>query len=172
LQNPKLNFPNFLYSGQNEALHSKQLNLAEKPNFALRHDTQTLKNTHYNTVLLTYEITSKQYYKKTVIRVACGTPQYSFSLNKCTIEYSTIEQRTTKRIILPQHPVFGLGQSKEPLQHHRLYTGPGQAAGGNPPACLIQPWHASTKIYETLCPCVIVHEQDTMLKKCLVMLSI
>ncbi len=27
-------------------LHSKQLNLAEKSNFALRHDTQTLKDTH------------------------------------------------------------------------------------------------------------------------------
>ncbi len=31
------------------------------------------------------------------------------------------------------------------------YISPGQTAGENPLACLIQPWHASTKIYETVC---------------------
>ncbi len=40
---------------------STQLNLAEKTNFALRHDTNT--HTLQHTVLHTDEINSKQYYK-------------------------------------------------------------------------------------------------------------
>ncbi len=95
----------FLYSGQNEAFHSKQLDLAEKPNFALRHDTQTLKHTH----TLQHGFT-----------VVHGTPQVFYSLISCTVEYSTKPQTTTKVIIQPQHPVFGLWQAKEPLQHHRI----------------------------------------------------
>jgi len=42
------NSPNLLYSGQNEALHSKPFDFAEKTNFALRHDTQVLRNTQTN----------------------------------------------------------------------------------------------------------------------------
>ncbi len=41
---------------------------------------------------------------------ACGTPQMFYSSFECTVEYSIIQQ-TTKIIILPQHPVFDLGQT-------------------------------------------------------------
>ncbi len=54
--------------------------LLEKTNFALRHDTQTLKNTHYNTVLHTDRDKFKTILQKPVISVACGTPQVFYSL--------------------------------------------------------------------------------------------
>ncbi len=59
---------------------------------------------------------------KTILHksVAWGTPQVFYSLIECNVEYSTIQKTTTKIIILPQRPVFGLGQAKDPLQHHRL----------------------------------------------------
>ncbi len=117
--------------------------LLKKTNFALRHDTQTVKNTHTTTQFHTLMRSIQNNTTKTVISVVlpkCFIPQFNVLL-----EYSAIQQTSTKIIILPQHPFFSLGQAKEPLQHHRLYW-PWPGSGGK---ILLHAW----------CPCVIVHKQ-------------
>ncbi len=91
-------FRKLLYSGQNEVMHSKQLNLAENPNFALRNDTQqtkththTHKHTHTTTEFCTLMRSIQNNTTKPVISVVlpkCFVPQIMY----CRVQYSKQKQ--------------------------------------------------------------------------------
>ncbi len=90
--------------------------LLKKTNFAIRHDTQTLKNTHtlqfYTPMRWIQNNTTKTsnkccLYKKKKKKKKIFTwwTQQMYAFASVTVEYSTKQQTTTKIIILPQHPV-------------------------------------------------------------------
>ncbi len=86
--------------------------------------THKQSKTHTHTHTLQHSFTHWWDKFKTILQ----KPVISVVLPKCFIPQFNV-QTTTKIIILPQHPVFGLGQAKEPLQHHKLYW-PWPGSGG------------------------------------------
>ncbi len=52
-----------------------------------------------------------------------------YSLMYGRVQYNTANNNKNNYCILPQHPIFGLGQANEPCQHHRIYW-PWPGSGG------------------------------------------